>query len=393
MQSFKEYIQEGKSINAKIGNYYVVQWLDSAWKHIIGTGIGKRSIPLTSKLFKKIWATPIRVTAFHITDEDGAINVLRNQNKKGVALSVMPRAPDLTSELLTQGIWKSGVILKMSANILMAGASDIMSVPDKSGRRWVGIQEVERIVIPELRASFSKLINDTQNDAIVDLVTQLKNLIETISGDYVAGAFGGVAGNMGTIELFSSLIREYTSKDFHSWSDPKRGGIMPFSLGHSLVDEIDSLKGRLWEKDQKKVNSILSAFVKKHIEDTNKIMETFLVKSREDVERIANAKNFSPENTYGYEELVANQYKILAVAWYPRDQWGKKLEKLKTAVGNIPFFNLGLGNKESTFKDLAGKDISTGSRWLMPYVETNTGKRTSASKQAESDYDKFKNKI
>ena len=381
MQSFSEYIQEGKSINAKIGNYYVVQWLDSAWKHIIGTGIGKRSIPLTSKLFKKIWATPIRVTAFHITDEDGAMHVLRNQNKKGVALSVMPRAPELTSELLTQGIWKSGVILKMSANILMAGASDIMSVPDKSGRRWVGIQEVERIVIPELRASFSKLINDTQNDAIVDLVTQLKNLIETISGDYVAGAFGGVAGNMGTIELFSSLIREYS----------KRGGIMPFSLGHSLVDEIDSLKGRLWEKDQKKVNTILSAFVKKHIEDTNKIMETFLVKSREDVERIANAKNFSPENTFGYEELVANQYKILAVAWYPRDQWGKKLEKLETAVGSIPFFNLGLGNKQSTFKDLAGKDISTGSRWLMPYVETNTGKRTSASKQAESDYIKFKN--
>ena len=381
MQSFKEYIQEGKSINAKIGNYYVVQWLDSAWKHIIGTGIGKRSIPLTSKLFKKIWATPIRVTAFHITDEDGAMHVLRNQNKKGVALSVMPRAPELTSELLTQGIWKSGVILKMSANILMAGASDIMSVPDKSGRRWVGIQEVERIVIPELRASFSKLINDTQNDAIVDLVTQLKNLIETISGDYVAGAFGGVAGNMGTIELFSSLIREYS----------KRGGIMPFSLGHSLVDEIDSLKDRLWEKDQKKVSSILSAFVKKHIEDTNKIMETFLVKSREDVERIANAKNFSPENTFGYEELVANEYKILAVAWYPRDQWGKKLEKLETAVGSIPFFNLGLGNKQSTFKDLAGKDIPTGSRWLMPYVETNTGKRTSASKQAESDYIKFKN--
>ena len=381
MQSFSEYIQEGKSINAKIGNYYVVQWLDSAWKHIIGTGIGKRSIPLTSKLFKKIWATPIRVTAFHITDEDGAMHVLRNQNKKGVALSVMPRAPELTSELLTQGIWKSGVILKMSANILMAGASDIMSVPDKSGRRWVGIQEVERIVIPELRASFSKLINDTQNDAIVDLITQLKNLIETISGDYVASAFGGVAGNRGTIELFSSLIREYS----------KRGGIMPFSLGHSLVDEIDSLKNRLWEKDQKKVNTILSAFVKKHIEDTNKIMETFLVKSRENIEGIANARNFSPHNTFGYEELVANEYKILAVAWYPVDQWGKKLEKLEKAVGSIPFFNLGLGNKESTFKDLAGKDISTGSRWLMPYVETNTGKRTSASKQAESDYIKFKN--
>jgi len=381
MQSFKEYIEESKSINAKIGNYYIVQWLDSAWKHIIGTGIGKRSIPLTSKLFKKIWATPIRVSAFHITDEDGAMHVLRNQNKKGVALSVMPRAPDLTSELLTQGIWKSGVILKMSANILMAGASDIMSVPDKNGRRWVGIQEVERIVIPELRAAFSKLINDTQNDGIVDLLTQLKNLLETISGDYVAGAFGGVAGNRGSIELFLSLIREYS----------KRGGIMPFSLGHSLVDEIDSLKGRLWEKDQKKVNSILSAFVKKHIEDTNKIMETFLVKSREDVEQIAIAKNFNDNNTYGYEELVANEYKILAVAWYPRDQWGKKLEKLETAVGSIPFFNLGLGNKQSTFKDLAGKDIPSGSRWLMPYVETNTGKRTSASKQAESDYTKFKN--
>lgn len=373
MQSFKEYIEEqNQSINAKIGNYYIVQWLDSAWKHIIGTGIGRRSIPLTSKLFKKIWATPIRVTAFHITDEDGAINVLRNQNKKGVALSVMPRAPDLKSDLLAQGIWKSGVILKMSANILMAGTSDIMSVPDKSGRRWVGIQEVERIVIPELRASFSKLINDTQNDAIVDLVTQLKNLIETISGDYVAGAFGGVAGNMGTIELFSSLIREYS----------KRGGIMPFSLGHSLVDEIDSLKGRLWVKDQKKVNTILSAFVKKHIEDTNKIMETFLVKSREHIEGIANARNFSPHNTFGYEELVANEYKILTVAWYPRDKWGMKLEKLKTAVGSIPFFTLGTKQKQNTFRNLAGEDVPGEGGWSM-----------STSKQAESDYTKFKNEI
>lgn len=381
MESFKEYIEEqNKSINAKIGNYYVVQWLDSAWKHIVGNGIGRRSIPLTSKLFKKIWATPIRVTAFHITDEDGAINVLRNQNKKGVALSVMPRAPELTSELLTQGIWKSGVILKMSANILMAGTSDIMSVPDKSGRRWVGIQEVERIVIPELQAAFAKSINDAHNTAVIDLMAQLKNLIETISGDYVAGAFGGVAGNRGTIELFSFLTKEYTTKRTYPYAG-------------TLVAEIESLKDRLHEKDQKKVNTILSAFVKKHIEDTNKIMETFLVKSRENIEGIANAKNFSTENTFGYEELVANEYKILTVAWYPRDQWGMKLEKLKTAVGSIPFFNLGLGNKQSTFRDLAGKDISTGSRWLMPYVETNTGKRTSASKQAESDYTKFKNEI
>ena len=380
MQSFKEYIEEGKSINAKIGNYYVVQWLDSAWKHIIGTGIGKRSIPLTSKLFKKIWATPIRVTAFHITDEDGAMHVLRNQNKKGVALSVMPRAPELTSELLTQGIWKSGVILKMSANILMAGTSDIMSVPDESGRRWVGIQEVERIVIPELRAAFAKQINDTHNTAVIDLMAQLKNLIETISGEYVAGAFDGVAGNRGSIELFSFLTKEYTNK-------------RTYAHAGTLVAEIEDLKGRLHEKDQKKVNTILSAFVKKHIEDTNKIMETFLVKSRENIEGIANAKNFSPHNTFGYEELVANEYKILAVAWYPREKWGMKLEKLKTAVGSIPFFNLGIENKQSTFRDLAGKDISTGSRWSMPYDETSTGRRTSASKQAESDYTKFKNKI
>ena len=370
MQSFKEYIEEeSKSINAKIGDYYVVQWLDSAWKHIIGTGIGRRSIPLTSKLFKKIWATPIRVTAFHITDEDGAINVLRNQNKKGVALSVMPRAPDLKSDLLVQGIWKSGVILKMSANILMAGTSDIMSVPDESGRRWVGIQEVERIVIPELQAAFAKQINDTHNTAVIDLMAQLKKLLETISGEYVAGAFGGVAGNRGSIELFSFLTKEYTNK-------------RTYAHAGSLVAEIDDLKERLYEKDKKKLNSILSAFVKKHIEDTNKIMETFLVKSREDIERIANARNFSPENTFGYEELVANEYKILTVAWYPRDRWGMKLEKLKTAVGSIPFFTLGTRHKQSTFRNLAGQDIPTEGGWSM-----------STSRKAESDYTKFKNEI
>ena len=157
---------------------------------------------------------------------------------------------------------------------------------------------------------------------------------------------------------------------------------MPFSLGHSLVDEIDSLKGPLSEKDKKNLNTILSAFVKKHIEDTNKIMETFLVKSRENIEGIANARNFSPENTFGYEELVANEYKILTVAWYPRDRWGMKLEKLKTAVGSIPFFTLGTKQKQSTFRNLAGEDVPGEGGWLM-----------STSKQAESDYTKFKNEI
>ena len=100
------------------------------------------------------------------------------------------------------------------------------------------------------------------------------------------------------------------------------------------------------------------------------------------LEEIANAKNFSPENTFGYEELVANEYKILAVAWYPRDQWGQKLEKLKTAVGGIPFFNLGTKQKQSTFRNLAGEDVPGEGGWLM-----------STSKESESDYTKFKNEI
>lgn len=359
MQPFKEYIQEKQSLEAKIGKYYTVQWLDSAWKHILGRDFGKRSIPLTSKLFQKIWATPIRVTAFHITDEEGAIHVLRNQNKKGTALSVMPRAPRLGSPLMINGIWKSGVILKMNANILMAGKSDIMSVPDRGGRRWVAIEEVERIVVPELQASFLKQITDNYNTAVVYLIEQLEKLVETISnsGEYVTGAFdAGETGNMGVIEFLLSVKKEYTSKPDGRYRTSGR-----------LVSEIDRLTEKLNEKDQKRVNTLLFTFVKKHIEDTNKIMETFLSKSREQIEQIAKGQDYNSVidlSNHGYEELVANEYKILAVLWYPADKWGIKLEKLKTAVGDIPFFNLGIKQKQSTFKNLAGVSTSVAGGWL-----------------------------
>ena len=46
-----------------------------------------------------------------------------------------------------------------------------------------------------------------------------------------------------------------------------------------------------------------------------------------------------------YSELVANNFKVLGVAWYATDPWGVELEKLQGAIGNIPFYNFGNEDK------------------------------------------------
>ena len=68
----------------------------------------------------------------------------------------MAIAPKIMSRLAESGVWRAGVVLKLEANILMAGMSDIMSVPDVSGRRWLGIPEVARTLPGEFKREFQK---------------------------------------------------------------------------------------------------------------------------------------------------------------------------------------------------------------------------------------------
>ena len=309
------------------------KWTSSAWARIIGIndgGAGPREVPLTSKLVKKIWGTPINATVFHVTDASGAVHVFRNQGKKTMALSVMADPP--SDKLAENGIWRGGVVMKLKANIIMGGQGDIMSTPDDSGRRWVSYHEIRPILLYDDHAPFFKemekaMLVSTHHLASI-CIAEVKRMQKTPEykgfAEYVLKA---------RLVILERLLRS-TKVDLEQRQEWK-----------TIFNDSPII---LPPKE-------LGVFVKDHIDRVNIIMEKYFLNARQEIVNIATGQSSSRDS---YSELVANEYKVLGVAYYATDPWGVELEKLKNAVAGVPFWNFGTYDKQT-------------SRWTPPSQQFN----------------------
>ena len=130
MKSFKGYITEE------------VAWLQSTSKMVFDFGqIATMKIPLTSKTMTWIFNVQLpRVTVFHVTSGIGLKNLKRMQNKKkSISAFFNMNADYIDSGIKTEG----GVVVELDANIIMSSKSDILSMPDKTGRRWVELYNID----------------------------------------------------------------------------------------------------------------------------------------------------------------------------------------------------------------------------------------------------------
>jgi len=130
MKSFKGYITEE------------VAWLQSTSKMIFDFDVvPNMKIPLTSKTMSWIFNVQLpRVTVFHVTSGIGFEKLIRLQNKKKSISAFFNMSADyIDSGIKTEG----GVVVELDANILMSSKSDILSMPDKTGRRWVELHNID----------------------------------------------------------------------------------------------------------------------------------------------------------------------------------------------------------------------------------------------------------
>ena len=124
MKSFKKYMNEE------------VRWSGSLSDKLFDVGIGLSGLwlPMSSIIFKRIGLEENRATVFHVTDADGYENIKKMQgNEQSISAFF-----EMQSRYFNRGIQTSGgVIVELDANILSAWREDVMSSPDKSGRRWI----------------------------------------------------------------------------------------------------------------------------------------------------------------------------------------------------------------------------------------------------------------
>ena len=130
MKSFKGYITEE------------VAWLQSTSKMIFDfQNVPDMKIPFTSKTMEWIFKVQLpRATVFHVTSGIGLEKLKKLQNKKKSISAFF----NMTADYIDSGIkTEGGVVAELDANIIISSKSDIMSQPDKTGRRWVALYNID----------------------------------------------------------------------------------------------------------------------------------------------------------------------------------------------------------------------------------------------------------
>jgi len=132
MKSFKGYLKEDapawqSSTSEKIFEFSQIQFM---------------LIPLTSSTMEWIFQVQLpRATVFHVTNAIGLGKLKRLQNKKK-SISAFFNMDASTMESGIQG--GGGLIVELDANIIMSSKGDLMSMPDKTGRRWVELMNIDK---------------------------------------------------------------------------------------------------------------------------------------------------------------------------------------------------------------------------------------------------------
>ena len=109
-----------------------VAWLRSASHHIFFDDL---HIPLSAKMLKRALNTKLpRVRVFHVTSPEYLDQMIKMQGKK----KSISAATQLDSTVIRGGInTRGGLVFELEADVLVSAPYDIMSRPDKTGRRWL----------------------------------------------------------------------------------------------------------------------------------------------------------------------------------------------------------------------------------------------------------------
>jgi len=146
MKSFKGYLKEDAPA-----------WQSSTSQKIFDFGqISNMQIPLTSSTMEWIFQVQLpRATVFHVTNAIGLGKLKRLQNKKK-SISAFFNMDASTMESGIQG--GGGLVVELDANIIMSSKGDLMSMPDKTGRRWVELYSIDPK--EKMHPEFEKMLID-----------------------------------------------------------------------------------------------------------------------------------------------------------------------------------------------------------------------------------------
>jgi hypothetical protein len=246
-----------------------VRWAGSLSNKLFDIGIGLSGLwlPMSSIIFKRIGLEENRATVFHVTDAEGyeGIKGIQGQ-KKSISAFFEMQNRYFSKGIQTQG----GVILELDANILSAWREDVMSSPDKSGRRWIQL-------------NYFGGMYRVQDD-IDAMLKDLSELIKDLLKKYIPGQHAH------KVTLYNA-----TDKDLANYWQ----------------------KLSFWLKKEKDYRKIMGNVVKDYIDGVEKVMKSKVKRLQSIFRSYLNRRNTDAS----WDELIVNMIKIKQVHAIDSDAW------------------------------------------------------------------------
>jgi len=187
MKTFKGYLKEDppawqRSASEKIFEFQKIQYMQ---------------IPLTSSTMEWIFQVQLpRATVFHVTSGIGFEKLKKLQNRKKSISAFFNMDADTMEHGIQGG---GGLVVEMDANIIMSSKGDLMSMPDKTGRRWVELMNIDK------KKTMHKELEQMLIDIAIKHDPKTKELIK-IEPDIGLGAWWHLRENFKDNKKVMSLI-------------------------------------------------------------------------------------------------------------------------------------------------------------------------------------------
>ena len=252
-----------------------VRWAGSLSDKLFDVGISLSGmwLPMSPSIFKRIGLEENRATVFHVTDADGYRSLKKMQGKKQSISAFF----EMQSRYFSRGIQTTGgVIVELDANVLSAWREDVMSSPDKSGRRWIQL-------------SYFGGMYRVQDD--------------------IDAMIGGDGKNNSMFELIKDLLKKY----------------LPGQHAHkvTLYNATDKDLAKhwqnlaLWLRKEPDYRKIMGNVVKDYIDGTERIMKANVKQLKSIFRSYLNRRNTDAS----WDEILVNQFKIKKVHAIDSDGW------------------------------------------------------------------------
>ena len=229
MKSFRGYLQERAPA-----------WTESLSTALFDLTRTDVMIPLSPSILKRIWPKLPRTTVFHLTDLVGVQRLKKMQGGKRSISAFW----NITKIVLGDGIrTDGGYVVELEGDILAAGPDDIMSQPDKTGRRWLTLSTLLDPVDKHGMGGGAKLKG-------------MRNDIEEMMIEIIMKYSDDPQHMPNVKKAWIALGKEYGSRDK---VDKK-------IKGQIIGDYIDGMES-VMKKNSKQLQSVLLDYSKKRIQD------------------------------------------------------------------------------------------------------------------------------